>query len=88
MGIFRYTSGLTGKIGLVQIAKALWTLSLPDLFGYESIQIKKTVMKSGICEQGMVHLNSPIVVVITGDASLDSLSTYLKGLLLCTIIIL
>jgi len=33
----------------------------------------------------MVHLNSPIVVVITGDAPLDGLSTYLRGFLLCHI---
>jgi len=42
-------------------------------------------MKSGISEQGMDHLISPFVVVITGDASLDSLSTYLRGLLLYSI---
>jgi hypothetical protein len=65
----------------MQIAMTEQAPGLPHLFNYQAIQFKKTVMKSGISEQGMVHWNSPIVVVITGDAPLDSLSTYLKGFL-------
>jgi hypothetical protein len=42
-------------------------------------------MKSGVGQKEMIHWYSPIIVVITGDAPLDGLSTYLKEFLLWNI---